>query len=85
MLYLSYNNICFIFCLSSREFRLVLRQDPLSVFSSDVVIENSDGPMDYDISRIYTGSLEGKFEFSLNIEKLNELLKRLKFLSQYKL
>lgn len=83
MLYLSYNNICFIFCLSSREFRLVLRQDPLSVFSSDVVIENSDGPMDYDISRIYTGSLEGKFELSLNIGKLNELLKRLKFLSQY--
>ncbi|XP_065354213.1 uncharacterized protein Kul [Calliphora vicina] len=46
------------FSAHDREFRLVLRQDPLSVFTSDVQIETSDGPMDYDITRIYTGSLE---------------------------
>ncbi|XP_058981264.1 uncharacterized protein LOC101900641 [Musca domestica] len=46
------------FSAHDREFRLVLRQDPLSVFASDVHIESTDGPMDYDISRVYTGSLE---------------------------
>ncbi|XP_075149699.1 kuzbanian-like isoform X1 [Haematobia irritans] len=46
------------FSAHDREFRLVLRQNPLSVFASDVHIESTDGPMDYDISRIYTGSLE---------------------------
>uniref|UniRef100_A0A182N6L2 Uncharacterized protein n=1 Tax=Anopheles dirus TaxID=7168 RepID=A0A182N6L2_9DIPT len=43
-----------------REFRLVLREDPRSVFSRDVQIENTEGPMDYDLSRIYTGTVEGK-------------------------
>ncbi|XP_050082239.1 uncharacterized protein LOC126569301 [Anopheles aquasalis] len=42
-----------------REFRLVLREDPRSVFARDVEIENSDGPMDFDVSRIYTGTVEG--------------------------
>ncbi|KAI9584737.1 hypothetical protein GQX74_006632 [Glossina fuscipes] len=41
-----------------KEFRLILRQDPLSVFANDVRIETTEGPMDYDISRVYTGSLE---------------------------
>ncbi|XP_052893648.1 uncharacterized protein LOC128301286 [Anopheles moucheti] len=41
-----------------REFRLVLREDPRSVFSRDVQIENTEGPMDYDLSRIYTGTVE---------------------------
>lgn len=49
----------------------MLRQDPLSVFTSDVQIETNEGPMDYDISRIYTGSLEGKF--NLNIFKINNI------------
>uniref|UniRef100_A0A1B0B6Q3 Uncharacterized protein n=1 Tax=Glossina palpalis gambiensis TaxID=67801 RepID=A0A1B0B6Q3_9MUSC len=34
------------------EFRLILRQDPLSVFANDVRIETTEGPMDYDISLI---------------------------------
>uniref|UniRef100_A0A2M4B8E9 ADAM10 endopeptidase n=2 Tax=Anopheles marajoara TaxID=58244 RepID=A0A2M4B8E9_9DIPT len=42
-----------------REFRLVLREDPRSVFARDVEIENTDGPMDFDVSRIYTGTVEG--------------------------
>ncbi|XP_049276550.1 uncharacterized protein LOC125760454 [Anopheles funestus] len=41
-----------------REFRLILREDPRSVFSRDVQIENTEGPMDYDLSRIYTGTVE---------------------------
>lgn len=45
------------FC-SHRDFLLVLRQQPNSVFANDVEIENTLGPIDYDVSRIYTGSLE---------------------------
>lgn len=43
-----------------REFKIELREDPSSVFASDIVIENSNGPIDYDLSRIYTGKLEGE-------------------------
>ncbi|ETN64860.1 hypothetical protein AND_003386 [Anopheles darlingi] len=43
----------------SKEFRLVLREDPRSVFARDVEIENTEGPMDFDVSRIYTGTVEG--------------------------
>ncbi|XP_052863745.1 uncharacterized protein LOC128270386 [Anopheles cruzii] len=42
-----------------REFRLVLREDPRSVFARDVEIESTAGPLDYDLSRIYTGTVEG--------------------------
>lgn len=49
----------------SRQFNVVLREDPFSVFSSDVQIENTLGPLDYDVSRVYTGTLEGKL---LNFE-----------------
>lgn len=45
-------------CPTRRDFRLVLRQQPHSVFAHDVEIENTLGPIDYDVSRIYTGSLE---------------------------
>lgn len=38
----------------------MLREDPRSVFSRDVQIENTEGPLDYDLSRIYTGTVEGK-------------------------
>ena len=44
-----------------REFRVELREDPSSVFAADIVIENSNGPIDYDLSRVYTGKLEGEF------------------------
>ncbi|XP_017483422.1 PREDICTED: disintegrin and metalloproteinase domain-containing protein 10-like, partial [Rhagoletis zephyria] len=46
------------FFAHDREFRMVLHQNPLSVFANDVEIESTHGPVDYDISRIYTGSLE---------------------------
>lgn len=39
-----------------------LREDPSSVFASDIVIENSNGPVDYDLSRVYTGKLEGELK-----------------------
>lgn len=39
-----------------------LREDPSSVFASDIVIENSNGPIDFDLSRVYTGKLEGEFK-----------------------
>jgi hypothetical protein len=47
-----------------REFRVELREDPSSVFASDIIIENSDGPIDYDLSRVYTGKLEGELKDS---------------------
>uniref|UniRef100_A0A0A1X400 Disintegrin and metalloproteinase domain-containing protein 10 n=1 Tax=Zeugodacus cucurbitae TaxID=28588 RepID=A0A0A1X400_ZEUCU len=47
------------FFAHDREFRMVLQQNPLSVFAGDVEIESTHGPVDYDISRIYTGTLEG--------------------------
>lgn len=59
--------------LVCREFRIELREDPSSVFASDLVIEGTDGPIDYDFSRVYTGKLEGeskgplKRNFPLNI------------------
>lgn len=43
-----------------REFRVELNEDPSSVYTSDVVIEGTDGPLDYDVSRVYSGKLEGK-------------------------
>ncbi|XP_030369201.1 uncharacterized protein LOC115620206 [Scaptodrosophila lebanonensis] len=46
------------FSAHDRDFRLVLRQQPHSVFAHNVQIENTLGPVDYDVSRIYTGTLE---------------------------
>lgn len=45
---------------------MVLREDPSSIFSPDVEIENTLGPLSYDVSRVYTGTLEGKFLFLYN-------------------
>lgn len=52
------NTITLILLFTHRDFLLVLRQQPNSVFANDVEIENTLGPIDYDVSRIYTGSLE---------------------------
>ncbi|KAL1403043.1 hypothetical protein pipiens_000928, partial [Culex pipiens pipiens] len=41
-----------------RDFRLVLREDPTSVYAQNVQIENTEGPVDYDLSRVYTGVVE---------------------------
>ncbi|XP_068157635.1 uncharacterized protein Kul isoform X1 [Drosophila tropicalis] len=46
------------FSAHDRDFRLVLHQQPHSVFAHDVEIENTLGPIEYDVSRIYTGGLE---------------------------
>lgn len=32
------------------------------MFSSDIVIEGTNGPIDYDLSRVYTGKLEGELK-----------------------
>ncbi|XP_053698666.1 uncharacterized protein LOC128745614 [Sabethes cyaneus] len=42
-----------------RDFRLVLREDPSSIYVRDVQIENTEGPVDFDLSRVYTGIVEG--------------------------
>ncbi|EAT43687.1 AAEL004878-PA [Aedes aegypti] len=42
-----------------RDFRLVLREDPSSVFARDIQIDNTEGPVDFDLSRVYTGIVEG--------------------------
>lgn len=39
-----------------------LREDPSSVFAADLVIEGTNGPIDFDLSRVYTGTLEGEFK-----------------------
>lgn len=46
-----------------REFRLHLREDPSSIFAPDIEIENTLGPVNYDISRIYSGVIEGTVLF----------------------
>nr|XP_029733458.1 uncharacterized protein LOC115269184 [Aedes albopictus] len=43
-----------------RDFRLVLREDPSSVFARDIQIDNTEGPVDFDLSRVYTGIVEGR-------------------------
>lgn len=58
----------------SREFFVELREDPSSVFAADIVIENTNGPIDYDLSRVYTGKLEGEFYY------INECLSLLTFI-----
>lgn len=42
-----------------RHFRVILREDPNSIFSPNVQIENTLGPIHYDTTRVYTGTLEG--------------------------
>ncbi|XP_058811715.1 uncharacterized protein LOC131676591 [Topomyia yanbarensis] len=44
-----------------RDFRLVLHEDPASIYARDVQIVNTEGPVDFDLSRVYTGVVEGKF------------------------
>lgn len=46
--------------LLNRQFNVVLREDPASVFSPDIEIENTLGPVHFDQTRVYTGYLEGK-------------------------
>ncbi|XP_055696634.1 uncharacterized protein LOC129797822 [Lutzomyia longipalpis] len=46
------------FSAHDREFRLLLHEDPQSIFSPNVEIENTLGPLDFDVSRIYSGTLE---------------------------
>lgn len=48
-----------VYVLDYREFRVLLREDPNSIFSPNVEIENTDGPIHYDVSRVYSGILEG--------------------------
>lgn len=55
-------SIFFSLIFLCREFRLLLREDPSSIFTSDIQIENTEGPLDFDVSRIYTGVLEGKWK-----------------------
>ena len=45
-----------------------MREDPTSVFSSDILIEGTDGPLDYDISRVYSGKLESECFFEYFME-----------------
>lgn len=55
----AYAYVCVCCVHYSREFRVVLREDPNSIFSPNVQIENTIGPVDYDVSRVYSGTLEG--------------------------
>lgn len=72
---IKFNNKCDLYNYC-REFRLVLRQNPLSVFATDVHIENTDGPVDYDITRIYTGTLEGKILFKNKLFQCIKIIRK---------
>lgn len=54
---------------------MILHQNPTSVFAPDVEIENTEGPMDYDITRIYTGTLEGRLNEIVWIKLVMILIK----------
>lgn len=40
---------------------MVLLPNPTSIFAEDVQFESTSGPIDYDVGRIHSGHLEGKF------------------------
>lgn len=42
----------------ARLFKLRLRRDT-SLFAEDVVIESTRGPVDFDLDKVYSGTLEG--------------------------
>jgi len=44
-----------------RLFQVTLRQDAQSVFTDDVVFENSLGPINFKTDSVYSGFLEGNF------------------------
>ena len=52
-----YSNLCLFF----RLFQVTLRQDAQSVFTDDVVFENSLGPINFKTDSVYSGFLEGNF------------------------
>lgn len=56
--YGSTNVVEFTIKVHDREFHIKMKEDPTSVFASDFLIEDSNGPIDYDISRVYTGHLK---------------------------
>nr|XP_045622602.1 uncharacterized protein LOC123773138 [Procambarus clarkii] len=45
------------FTAHNRLFRIRLRRDA-SIFAEDVVFESTDGPIDFDLGKVYSGSLE---------------------------
>lgn len=69
-------------CVCCREFKLVLLPNPTSIFAEDVQFESTTGPIDYDVGRIHSGHLEGKFHSILqgrvdvewNIERQRQVL-----------
>lgn len=56
----------FIIFIHCREFKVVLHEDPHSIFAPDIEVENTLGPFSYDLSRIYTGKLEGMYDIMFN-------------------
>ncbi|XP_072939762.1 uncharacterized protein [Epargyreus clarus] len=48
----------FVFRAHNREFRLVLRPDPSSVFADGVQFHSSAGPLIYNTAQVYSGKLE---------------------------
>ncbi len=53
----------------------MLKEDPASVFSPEVEIENTLGPVVYDVSRVYTGTLEGKLYYDSLLIQFDENVK----------
>ena len=48
-----------------RLFQVTIRQDAQSVFTDDVVFENSLGPINFQTDNVYSGFLEGKIKLSV--------------------
>ena len=58
------NIVIYVVCdLFFRLFQVTLRQDAQSVFTDDVVFENSLGPINFKTDSVYSGFLEGNFSY----------------------
>ena len=50
-----------LFLISSRLFKIRLRRSASELFTEDVRLENTNGPISYSMDNIYQGEMEGKF------------------------
>ena len=61
-----------IYDLFFRLFQVTLRQDAQSVFTDDVVFENSLGPINFKTDSVYSGFLEGNFLIVVLLDQNNK-------------
>ena len=62
-----------LYTIFFRLFQVTLRQDAQSVFTDDVVFENSLGPINFKTDSVYSGFLEGNFSNSGILDQNDEI------------